>query len=299
MNRVGLLCVLALGLFWPDSFAAEKKLRVLTTFLPGYCFASSVAGDRAEVENLLAANVSLHDYQLSPADLRKISQADLIVLNGLGMETFLDRALRNVAGDTGSKLVRLSDGLERQLMESGRAHRAEPGHDHSRDPHIWLDPILASHCVTNVLGALQKADPKNAEYYEANARRYQEALRRLHEDLLKELEPAKGVAFITYHDAFRYFVRRYGLKLAGVVERVPEIPPSAREMGELHQVIREQKVKALFSEPGGGAPLARQIAKDAGIGLAELDPLETGALNRDSYEKGMRKNAAALVKALR
>jgi ABC-type Zn uptake system ZnuABC Zn-binding protein ZnuA len=107
------------------------------------------------------------------------------------------------------------------------------------------------------------------------------------------------VPFITYHNAFGYFVRRFGLSLTGVVERVPEIPPSTRERAQLQQVIREKQVKALFSEPGGNSPLARSIAKDTGILLGELDPLETGELNAESYVRGMRRNAESLLQGLK
>jgi zinc transport system substrate-binding protein len=293
-------CALVLGLGFAASFAAEKKLRVVTTFLPGFNVAANVAGDLAVVENLMAGNVSLHDFQLSPGELRKLNTADLVMLNGLGLETFLDRAVRSGGKDLQKKLVTLTDGLHRELIHGVHAHaREEEGHDHGHDPHVWLDPMLMAHGVTNALRALQKADPANAEGYAKNAAGYLAKLHALDAELKEKLAPVKGVPFITYHNAFGYFVRRYGLNLAGVVERVPEIPPSTRERAELQKTIREKKVKALFAEPGGSSALAKSIAEDTGIKLGELDPLETGVLNKESYVEGMRKNAEALVKGLK
>ena len=299
MNRQ-LIAFLVLVISCLHPRAAQEKLRVITTFLPGYCIAANVAGEAAEVENLLPGNVSLHDYQLSPGQIRKLNTADLVLLNGLGLETFLDRALKNAAPGTKEKTATLSAGLHVQLIhENTQAHqRAEEGHRHSHDPHIWLDPRLMAHGVTNAMRAMQKADPKNAEKYARNAAAYIQKLQALDADIARQLAPVKSAAFITYHNAFRYFVRRYELNLAGVVERVPELPPSTRERAQLQKTIREKNVKALFSEPGGNSPLARSIAQDTGIRLGELDPLETGELKADSYERGMRRNAEALVKGL-
>lgn len=277
-----------------------EKVRVLTTFLPGYNIAVNVAGDLAQVENLVLGNVSLHDFQLSPGELRKLNRADLVLLNGLGLETFLNQAVRSGGAELQRKLVTLTEGLHGELIHGEAPHaRAEEGHHHDHDPHVWLDPTLMAHCVTNAMRALQNADPKNAEGYERNAAAYVAKLQALDAELKEKLAEVKRVPFITYHNAFGYFVRRYGLNLAGVVERVPEIPPSTRERAELQKTIREKKVKALFSEPGGKSALAKSIAKDTGIRLGELDPLETGDLSVDSYVRGMRRNADALVAGLK
>jgi zinc transport system substrate-binding protein len=152
--------------------------------------------------------------------------------------------------------------------------------------------------VTNAMRAFQKADPKNAEAYAKNAAAYIQRLRALDAELKEKLAPVKAKPFITYHNAFGYFVRRYGLNLAGVVERVPEVPPSTRERAQLQKMIRDRKVQMLFSEPGGSSSLARSIAQDTGIRLGELDPLERGDLTPHSYEQGMRRNAEALRKGL-
>jgi zinc transport system substrate-binding protein len=288
MRDTGLLTIITGLLLLSDVSAAEKALRVVSTFLPGYCIAANVAGDLGQVENLLPGTVSLHDYQLTPTDLRKIASADLIVINGLGMESFLDKALANTGPQTAGKIVRLSDGMESELIRE----------DGVFNPHIWLDPRLAMRGVSNVVKALQTRDAGHSQQYEKNAASYMERLRALDASIEKTLEPVRAVAFVTYHNAFPYFVRRYGLTLAGVVERVPEVAPSPKEMSRLLETIRERKAHAIFTEPAEGTRLVRQIASDNNMKVAELDPLETGQLEPRGYEEGLRRNAQTLRKIL-
>jgi zinc transport system substrate-binding protein len=266
-----------------NSGAAERKLKVLTTFPPIFSFTVNVTGDLAEVENLLSGGTSLHDYQLSPGDVKKITEADLIIGNGLGVESFLQKI--DIPGE---KFVRISDGLREQLIQ-----------DHGApNPHIWLDPILVCHGLTNILNALQRIDPVHATAYTANAARYISAVRQLDSEIGHKTFPLKNIAFLTYHNAFPYFTHRYGLKLAGVIELVPEVPPNPRQLSQIHRLIREQKAKALFTSPESPMRLARQVVQDSGLKLGELDPLETGKLSPAAYEDGMRKNVQRLVAAL-
>ena len=178
-----------------------EKLRIVTTFLPGFNVAKNVAGDLATVENLVPGNVSLHDYQLSPGELRKLNGADLVLLNGLGLETFLDRAMKSGGAGLKAKLVVMTDGLHRELIHGEATHRREEaGHDHAHDPHVWLDPTLMAHAVTNAMRALQKADPANADTYAKNAAAYAAKLRALDAELKEKLAAVKEVPLVD-HDA--------------------------------------------------------------------------------------------------
>jgi len=257
---------------------------VLTTFLPLYSLTVNVADELADVRNLLNSGTALHDYQLSPADMKKIEEADLIVANGLGADSFLERIV-----GAKEKVVTISDGLKENLIQ-----------EHvGVNPHIWLDPLLAAHGVTNILRALQKADAANAAGYATNATRYVSQLKTLDQEIAAKTSAIKNVAFLTYHDAFPYFTRRYGLKLVGVIETVPDVTPSPREFSKIHQTIRQRKAKALFTSPEAPMRMAKQIAKDSGMKLGELDPLETGTLSAAAYEEGIRRNAENLVKTLK
>jgi len=281
LKRLGLILISAALL--TECRAAERRLKVLTTFFPVYCFTVNVVGDFADVQNLLSGGSSLHDYQLSPSDAKKIEEADLVVANGLGAEAFLER----VAGAR-AKVVRISDGLKEELIyEAGRIN-----------PHIWLDPKLVSHGVTNILNALQKMDSANSRAYAKNAADYILRLNALDDEIERKTATLENVAFFTYHSAFPYFTRRYGLKRVGVIEAIPEVPPTPRELSKIHRTIREEKARALFTSPETPIRMAKQIAKDSGMKLGRLDPLETGELGATAYEEAMRRNAENLVTTL-
>jgi zinc transport system substrate-binding protein len=281
------------------SGAAEKKVKIVTTFAPVYCLAANIAGDKAEVANLLPQHASLHDYSLVPADIKKLSAADILILNGAGLESWFEKVLKEVQSRPGVKVVRLAEGVQKDLIkaegEEGRRERNKQG---QVNPHIWLDPRLAAVCATNILNALVTRDAGNASYYQKNATDFVSRLEELDREYREKTESIRGKAFLTYHNAFAYLARRYELNLAGVVEEIPEVAPSPRELGGLYSLIRAKGIKALFTEPGNRTRLAQQIASEGKLVLGELDPFESGELGSGAYEKVMRRNLANLVETL-
>ncbi len=293
------------------SGAEATRLRVLTSIPPLYCWTVNVAGSLATVENLLPADVSPHDYQFRPRDLKRIGSADVIVLNGLGLEDWFARAIRANSKDAKKKVVRVADGLPEAVLvrhlptiDVGAGKGAAHDHDHDHageqaNPHLWLDPQIARHGVSNILHALQAADPANAAGYATNATVYLAKLDALDAEIRTATATIRGRPVVTFHDAFPYFCRRYGLDLVGVIEEVPGTDPSPRYLAALLKVVRAKGVKVLFTEPSSNPRLAKRLADDLGIAVAELDVLETGALTPTSYEEGMRRNLAVLRQALK
>lgn len=294
MSHLRALLLAGLALCSVRSAALETqapRLKVLTSFLPVYCFTVNVAGDLAEVENLLPARVEPHDYQFSRKDVQKLARADLIVINGLGLEKWLDKPLENSASAHPRTVVAIAAGLETELISSAKPS-ALP------NPHIWLDPRLACHAVTNILRALQQADPAHANGYAANAMRYLARLEQLDAALHRALAPVREASIVTYHDAFAYLARRYGLHVLGVIEPVPDLEPSLKYLAVLYRSIRASHVEAIFTEPPAPARLARQIGSDLHLPLAQLDTLETGPLNPSAYEDAMQDNLRVLARVL-
>lgn len=303
-----LAAVFLLTLALPDSVsgAEGRRVRILTSIAPLYSWATNVAGGAADVENLLPADVGPHDYQFLPRDMRKIASADVILLNGLGLEAWFAKAIK--AGDTTTprKIVEVAAGVPAELLirdvpalhldgDEAEAHV----HQGPANPHLWLDPWFARHAVTNLLAALRQTDPANAATYEANAAGYIERLHALDREIETGLTGFSRREVVTFHDAFPYFCRRYQLKLVGVIEEVPGASPSPRYLAALSHVIRERQVGVIFTEPQFDAKLARQLARDLRIAVAGLDTLETGRLAASAYEDGMRANLRVLRSSLK
>jgi zinc transport system substrate-binding protein len=296
-----LLALLALLASLLQSTAAEaKRLHVVTTIAPIYSFAANVIGSGGDVQNLLPPNIGPHDYQLSPSDMRKIKEADLVIMNGLGLDDWVLKAFPEkkskallVLGESvnSTDLIVAPADLD---LDGKHLH----GHEHSHapaNPHIWLDPRLAIQCVNAISNRVAEANP----VYKTNAATYAARLQSLDSDLAAQLAPVRNKPFITQHDAFPYFVRRYELKQVGMVEPTPDVPPSPRFLADLLKVIREKNVTIIFSDPRSSPRLVKQIAQDAKIRTAELDPIESGNLDANSYELGMRRDANTLARELK
>ena len=287
---------------WGRPAESPRKPRILTSFVPLYCFAVNVAGEQADVENLLPSGVGPHDYQFTRRDLEKISGADVIIINGLGLENWLDRALSSAASGSNRIAVaaaNLDSLLLRPNSSIGEARRFGTVHDaRNINPHAWLDPQIACHYVTNILRALQATDPNHSAAYQNHAEVYLNRLRNLDRELESALAPIRNRPLLSYHNSFPYFVRRYGLRLAGVIETIPDVDPAPRHLASILQAARSVGVKALFTEPQFDSRLVRQIAADLSIPVGQLDPLETGELTPTVYEAGMRRNARELQRLL-
>ncbi len=309
--QLGILAALWLGAGGRNALGAEQpKIRILTDFPPVYCFTANVAGDLAVVENLLPPGADPHDYSLSPQAAHRLAAADLLIVNGLGLESWLQRAFRNVARP--QTVVEISAGLDNELIyevpslapetSSGflaARGRAGSSFHEAPNPHIWLDPILAGRAVTNILLALQKADPANAAGYATNAARYAARLAALDAEMRAALAPAKGSWLVTFHDSFAYFARRYDLRIAGVIEKAPTVAPTPKELTALRQIVQGRKVKAIFSDPDSPRKLVDQLGRDLKLPVAQLDPLESGPLNPEAYEDAMRRNLRVFAQYLK
>jgi zinc/manganese transport system substrate-binding protein len=235
------------------------------------------------------------------------------------MESWLDKAIRNNARDAAKRVVRVTEGIpkdqfvyhlpELDVSDPKKASSKDPSHhhDHNHDheaageapnPHVWLDPILARHCISNIVDALSATDPLHKDGYVARGNAYIGRIDALHGDMTTALRAHAGKPIVTFHDAFPYLCRRYQLDLVGVVEQVPAVDPSPKYLARLSAAIRARKVGVVFSEPQFNPRLVRQLSKDLGIQVAELDVLETGKPGAAFYEEGMRRNLASLVSAL-
>ncbi|MFZ1028050.1 MAG: zinc ABC transporter substrate-binding protein [Limnoraphis robusta] len=267
-----------------------RSTKVVATFLPMYLFTKAVSGSSQEVEILVPPNVTAHEYQASPSDARKLAQAQILVKNGLGMETFLSGLVAN-AGNPQLKQIDASQGIQ-ALQEEDHDH--DHGHSHAEgNPHVWLDPILAQKQVANIREGLIAADAGNAQTYRANADAYIKQLQQLDQEFKSRLGSVKGCKFIAFHEAYPYLARRYGIQQMAVLE-LPEDSISPRDIQRVIAAVKEYDVQALLSEPGVNDSRLQQISNDVGLPVKTLDPIETGSLDPQYYFTAMRKNLKTL-----
>jgi zinc transport system substrate-binding protein len=278
----------------------HARIAILTTFSPVHCFTSNVAGDAADVSVLVPPNAGPHDYSFSPADIQKIAKADVLVMNGAGLENWLKRGIKG-AGRKDLLVVDTSTGIQ---LITGLDVRPLPGVHSEPDPdaggpnpHIWLSPINAITQVENIRDGLVSKDPANAGTYRANAGAYIHRLKVLDEQIRAATASLPNKNLITFHDTFPYFARDYGFNVVATFEEFPGKEPSPRTIELLRKTIATGNVSALFSEPQYSPKAMQIIGNEFKVPVVQLDPMETGDGSKDFYERVTRKNLDALVAA--
>ena len=301
MKKIFNLIILTLtlaALFLASCGSAPKSndntLRVLasTTFLAD--ITQNIAGDRVKVESLLPIGADPHSYQAAPVDVAKISESDLLILNGLEYETFIKSLLENAGG-------------ERMIVEAtaGLSPRKDAGNEQGVDPHMWLDPNLVITYVENIRDGLIKVDVQGAETYKANADVYIAQLKDLDAWIVEQVNtiPAERRLLVTNHEALGYFAERYGFEVAGSV--IPSFSsnaaPSAQEMASLIDAIKKINAPAIFLDTADNNTLAQQIADETSVAIVgdlHLESLTEGA-PAATYIDMMKYNVSRIVEALK
>jgi len=283
----------------------SDRLRVVATVAPVGALTAEVGGDLIELRTLVGAGVDPHAYTISASDRKALNNAAVVLRNGLELDAFIDRAL----GDERDKVVTVTEGVRLRIPgETGAEEHAEDdGHDHGGvDPHVWQDVGNAKVMVENIAAALAAADPEHEAAYRENAAAYSARLDEVDREIRELIEsiPQENRKMVTNHDAFGYFVERYGLELVGTV--IPGMTtaaePSAKEIANLEDLIRREGVKAIFAERTVEPKIARRISADTGVTIVDdlygdsLGPPGSGAETVDGM---LLWNATRIAEALR
>jgi ABC-type Zn uptake system ZnuABC Zn-binding protein ZnuA len=279
---------------------ARGRLRVVATTTQVADFARNVGGDQVQVTSLLKPGVDAHDYEPTPADLEAIARADLVVQNGVGLEEWLDDTIKS-SGFTGP-VVDTSQGVK--LRAGGHTEEGEAqasGDEH--DPHIWQNPRNAEIMAANIERGLAAADPAGAATFQANLAAYTRQLRALDAEVERQINGLANKKLVTNHDAFAYYIDRYGLEFVGSI--IPSFDSSAelsgRDIRDLVAKIKATGVKAIFSETTLPPRAAETIGREAGVKVVTgSDALYGDALgppgsDGDTYLKMLRHNTATIV----
>jgi zinc transport system substrate-binding protein len=271
--------------------SAGGELNIVTSFYPVYVATINVVRDipGVTVKNMTKPQTGcLHDYSLKPEDLKTLEKADIFVINGAGMEAFLDEV---ISRQENLEIIEASRGID--LIKDGNGEE---------NPHVWVGISNAITYVNNIASRLAELDSSNADKYAANAAAYVRKLELLKSDMHDAIDALPKKDIITFHEAFPYFAQEFHLRIVAVIEREPDTEPTPRELGEIIDTVNASGIRALFAEPQYSSKAADAIARETGAKVYSLDPVVTGEAGADSYDayiNAMEKNKQTLLEALK
>ena len=285
-----LLCVLLISSLCacgtvPDG-EEENTLTVAASTYPIALLADAVTEgvDGVTVKAVINQEIScVHDYTLTTTDMQTIESADILLLNGAGLDDFMDDVLAVYDGTVAD----CSENVTLLTMAHGET-----------DPHIWMDPARAAVMAQNIAEALSKTDPDNADIYRQNAEEAALRLTALRDELYGEVcgNDAYCQELITFHDGFGYFADTLGLTILRAIEEEAGSEASAQDIAEMIDLVREHQLPVIFGEVNGSHSSAEAIARETGVEVHDLTLIMNGDVSDglDAYEAALRANVEAL-----
>ena len=289
MKHTALLLIFLLLLGCFSGCAEQPSADIAATTLPVYTFASRLCqGTPLTVTQLVTESVScLHDYTLQVGQMRAIQGTKAVVINGAGLEEFMEDALHDAA-----TVIDASQSLS--LLEGDHDHDHDHGHTHTEDPHIWLSPLNAKVMARNICYGLEEAFPQYADIFEDNLESLEaelDVLQAYGEEALSSLSCRE---LITFHDGFSYLAESFGLTILMAVEEESGSEASAAQLAELCRLVEAHHLKAIFTETNGSVSAAGIIARETGAKLYSLDMIMSG----EDYFTLMYRNIDTIKEAL-
>lgn len=303
MNKL----ILALGVSALSPLALAKPV-IVTSIKPVSMVVAAIAGDKADIEQIVSSTASPHDFAMRPSDLKKIINADTVVWVGESLERFLEKPLENAGKEESSIEWLALDGMALHNFakehhhdedEEDHDHEGHDDHDHDHeghdhhvadgnheehegheghhhdgvDPHVWLSPDNVKVLAKAVTARLVSLDSANAGYYQDNLAAFEKGLSAKDAEIRKALNKVSKVPYIVFHDGYSYFEQHYGLSHAGEITVSPERKPGAKKVAEIRHEIQENKVQCVFSEPQFSPAIVKTLLEGSDVKTAPLDPL--------------------------
>ena len=272
----------------------NSKLQAISSFNPLYEFSEIVGQEKVDVKLLVPVGVEPHDWEPTIKDVQQLQKSDIIVINGVGFENWVDDLIEN---NYSGIIVDTSNGIS--IIQSEEQHDEEQHDEHGHllgDPHIWLNPVYAKIQVQNIATAFSNSDPKNAQFYHTNAEEYNEKLDILDSKIRNELSTCNQ-DFIAFHDAFSYFADEYDLNQHTIVATTNSHGEvTAKTLENVISKARELNIKVIFSEETVNTKTSQIIANEIGGKVLVLSPLEI--VSDDNYITKMTQNLENLKEAL-
>ncbi len=276
------LCVFLLAMAGCSPKATEKtnindengNLKVVASFYPMADFAEKIGGNNLSLTCLVAPGTEAHDWEPTTTDLAILEEADLFIINGAGMEPWVEDILNSLS-NTDLVVVNTSEGLN--LIEGSEHHHDyHEEHNHGAyDPHVWLNPLYAEQQMAAIAEAFKKQDPKHADTYKANYDKWSAECRQLDQNFRQTLSPLPHKDILVSHEAFGYLCDAYGLNQIGIEGLSPEGEPTPARMAEIVDFMKKHGTKVIFYEENTSPKVAEAIARDTGAETMVLNPLES------------------------
>ncbi len=280
----------------------EDVVHILATTYPVYLLTTAVTGglEDIQVDLLVKDQIScLHDYTLTVNDMKAIESADIIVMNGVGLEDFMSDALSK----SSATVIDCSQGIDLLPYEGHEDHDEDHGETGHWDPHIWMDPNNARQMGENIQAGLSAADPDHKDAFDANATQAWADLGAAYEQWSVTLnEGGDGYDWrklITFHDGFGYFAHAYGFTILKAIEEEEGSEASAADIKEIVTLIEEEHLPAIFTEVNGSTSTAEAIQRETGVGVSSLNMIMSGqGSGIQPYLDAMEDNIQTLIHAL-
>lgn len=264
----------------------SKKLKVAATIFPLYDITRNIAGDKAEVIQIMNANSSVHTFEPSAELIKKLADTSLVFYVGNGLDDWTVGLQNDLNKKT--KLVTPSENIQFRLFP-----------DKSIDPHYWLSLKNAETIALNITKQLIELDPANTNYYQENAQIYLNKLALAEDEIKIEMDKLASKRIAIFHEAWYYFADEYDLNIVATFEEFPGKEPTPGYLAEFVNSVRKNNIKTIFSEPQFSSEAIKQIAKDENLHIDSLNPMDGGGLVEDSYIAIMKKNAEKISDALK
>ncbi|UTC78578.1 zinc ABC transporter substrate-binding protein [Treponema sp. OMZ 799] len=292
------------------------KKNVAVTFDAMKELTQAVAGDKVNISVIIPPGMESHDFEPKAKDLAFLSKADILVYNGLGMEFWLEDALKAV---NNGKLIMVEASAGIEPIKSGHHHHDEHGedcdceacageHEHGKghehchhgefDPHTWLSLSSAKIMVKNIENTLAAADPANAKSYHENASKYIYGLDTLLKEYIEKFSKLKNKHFVTGHAAFGYLCRDFSLEQNSVTDIFNENKPNPKELAKLVDYCREHKVRVIFTEEAASPLVSKTLAAELGAKVEKIYTIESPEDNK-SYLERMKTNLMRIYENLK
>ena len=271
--------------------ANESKLQVMSSFYPLREFSQNVGKEKVDVKLLVPVGVEPHDWEPTIKDVQQMQKSDLIIINGIGFESWVDKLNEmNYQG----MLVDTSDGIIIKNIDEESSIQEHA--NKSGDPHIWLNPVFAKIQVQNIADAFSNSDPKNKQYFQENAANYINKLDLLDSKIRNELSGCNH-DFIAFHHAFSYFADEYDLTQHTIIPSyASHAEPTAKTLENVINKAKQLNLKVIFTEETADPKTSQVIANEIGGKILVLSPLEIG--NNETYISRMTENLNSLKEAL-